>query len=947
MNDIADETLLPRDTLAELDEVLPAETRRQLEVAGLERVLALSPYTARVFARDGGLPEWLLESDRLESVQIPDDIRERAGSLMEADDEAAFKRGLRIQRNREMVLALWRDLTGRSDLDETLAALSGLADALIGVAHDWLETGLRARHGVPRDANGELQSLVVLGLGKLGGGELNFSSDVDLIFLFPEAGETDGERSLDNEQFFTRLGRSLIRVLDEVTPDGQVYRVDMRLRPFGASGPLVMNFTGAETYYQLHGREWERYALIKARPVAGDIEAGEAMLTTLQPFIYRRYLDYSVFGSLRDMKQGIRREVRRKGLEDNIKLGRGGIREIEFVVQAYQLIRGGREPVLRNRALRPTLAATAEQGHLEPEDADRLAAAYDFLRRLENRIQGLYDAQTHDLPVDEADRRRLVAAMGETDWESLQHRVNEIRETVARAFDDVFVGPALPEENSDDNAFADIWQDRLDEASAHKLLRRTGFDNPEAATRVLVHLRDCHAVRRMGERGRRRLDRLIPSVLHLAAAKSNATDTLQRMTGVVEAIATRTAYLALLAENPQALEHLGRLCSASPWVADRISRHPLLLDELIDPRIFQQAPATGDYAEELAEHLAPAVDDLERLMDGLREFHQAAVLRIAAADISGSLDAEAVSERLTLLAEVILQRVLTIARAGMEQRHGRPRCRDDGTREAGFIIVAYGKLGSRELAYGSDLDLVFLHDSQGESQQTDGEKPLDNGVFFARLAQRIIHQLATPTPAGVLYEVDTRLRPSGSAGLLVSSLEAFEQYQQGKAWTWEHQALLRARPVAGENSLMARFGQIRETALTRPREDRELADEVRAMRTRMLEQGNVAAGDPKRESGGLVDVEFLAQYWALKHAREYPALLAETGTIGLLVALRDQGCVPEADINPLIDAARTLRTALHGRTLSGGTDVGEAGALDEVFESVRAVWARTLGTVAN
>ncbi|MDQ2069622.1 bifunctional [glutamate--ammonia ligase]-adenylyl-L-tyrosine phosphorylase/[glutamate--ammonia-ligase] adenylyltransferase [Natronospira bacteriovora] len=913
--------------------------RTQLGSLGLESLLSCSPYVQSVLRRDEGLLDWL---EQAQGARTADGIRARWQHLLESEDEAAVMAGLRVARNREMVLTLWRDISGQDSLSDTLGALTALADALIGLAHDWSRARLLARHGCPRNGAGKEQSLIVLGLGKLGGGELNFSSDVDLIFAFPEGGETDGERALDNETFFTRLGRQIIRLLDEVTADGQVYRVDMRLRPFGASGPLVMNFSGIETYYQLHGREWERYALIKARPVAGDIQAGESLLRELQPFVYRRYLDYSVFGSLRDMKQGIRREVRRKGLEDNIKLGRGGIREIEFIVQLFQLIRGGREAELRQRSLRSALEGAVQNGHIAAADGERLQAHYDFLRRLENRIQGLHDAQTHDLPDDAADRERLLAMMGMRSWPELENQVAEVRREVGEAFDDVFVGPALPEEQAAGNAFDDLWRDRLDEAAAEKLLRRTGFADAARVRDLLSKLRESRPVQRMGERGRKRIDRLMPSVLLLAASKDNAEATLQRMASVVEAIATRTAYLALLVENPRALEHLGRLCAASPWAAERIARHPLLLDELIDPRIFQESPEPEAYARELDELLNGCGDDLERLMDALREFQQATVLRVVAADIAGALEVGEVSDRLTLLAELILQRVLGIARRALVERHGHPRCEDPDAREPGFIIVAYGKLGSIELAYGSDLDLVFLHDSRGEAQQTDGERSVDNGLFFARLAQRIIHQLATPTPAGRLYEVDTRLRPSGASGLLVSGLEAFVDYQREKAWTWEHQALMRARPVAGDEALQAAFREARQAILCRARDHAGLKKDIVAMRERMLaEQTSGDGADLKRSSGGLVDAEFLVQYWALAHAAEHPAVVAGTGMVEHLRALKEAGCI-EADVAQQLEkAAYTLRGELHARTLAGNRERPLPHAVQAAMSTVAGIWHAT------
>jgi glutamate-ammonia-ligase adenylyltransferase len=932
------------DGLAAVD--MDEAPRRCLEAAGGVRICALSPFVLGALQRDAEVAAWLGEDDRLHTVNTPRAVRERVSACAaDVSDATGLMRALRRQRQREMVLIAWRDLAGKAALEESLEALSALAEACLVTAHDRLDMQLAQRHGTPRDEAGEEQSLVVLALGKLGGGELNFSSDIDLIFAFPAGGQTDGERSLDNETYFTRLGRDLIRVLDEPTADGRVFRVDMRLRPFGASGPLAVSFNAMETYYQLHGREWERYALIKARPVAGDIPAGEVLLSGLQPFIYRRYFDYSVFGALREMKQGIRREVQRKGLEDNIKLGRGGIREIEFIVQLYQLIRGGREPELRTRSLLRALEGACRNRHIGIGDAEALEAAYCFLRRLENRLQAMHDRQTHALPGGEDDRLRLAVAMGCDRWEDLAERFEAERSQVRRIFDEVFVGPALPGEGADEaNPFADLWQNRLPEEARRALLRRTGFGDGEAALASLDGFRRSHAVRRMGDRGRLRLDRLMPALFSRASKGALPQILLERLLRVIEAIATRTAYLALLVENTMALEHLARLCEASPWITERIARHPLLLDELIDPRIFRQPPSPEAHAAELDEMLAPADGDLERQMDLLREFQQAAVLRVAAADISGLLDAEAVSGQLSALAELILRRVLVIAWEGLAARHGQPRCHDPDARAARFVVVAYGKLGSVELGYGSDLDLVFLHDSDGEQQQTDGDRPLDNALFFSRLAQRVIHLITTQTPAGVLYEVDTRLRPSGSAGLLVSGLTAFADYQRRQAWTWEHQALLRARVVAGDAALAQGFAVVRRELLTVPRPAETLAGEVREMRRRMLrEAGNGEGFDPKRDAGGLTDVEFLVQYWTLRHAAGHPELLEHTGGLELLGALADAGCIPAGDAATLAEATQAFRESLHRLTLSNGGERLGDDSLKPHREAVREIWERELG----
>ncbi len=907
---------------------------------------ALSPWCGRQLAGDPELAAWLADPGVLDQVQEPEAIAGRLEGLRECRDSAALMRGLRQARRREHLLTAARDLLGRATLDETLTALSAFADHAIALACDWLEAEFRKRFGTPRDARGEPVSLVVLGMGKLGGGELNFSSDVDLIFLFPERGQSDGLRQLDNEEFFTRLGRELIRVLDEITADGQVYRVDMRLRPFGASGPLVMSFDGAETYYQLHGREWERYAFIKARAVAGDRVAGERFLCELSPFVYRRYLDYAIFESLREMKDGIMREVARQGLEDNIKLGRGGIREVEFVVQLYQLIRGGRDPELRQRGLRSALAAVVASGHLTPKEGERLSQAYEFLRRLENRLQAQYDQQTHQLPDKGEDRLRLARAMGEEHWDAVAEEFAAHRAAVRSIFESIFVGPKSPSEDGADRSLEDLWHDRLDDERARNLLADLGFAQPATAHEQLRTLAASGPVTRMGERGRKRMDRIMPRIIQAASSTAMPDTTLERMLRVLGAIARRTAYLALLAENPPALEHMARLCATSAWVAARIAEQPLLLDELIDPRIFQAPPDPETLARELDEALARADGDGEREMEALREWRQTAVFSVAVADLTGVLEVAAASEQLTRIAELVVDRVHRLARADLESRHGRPRCGSEG-RAAQFAVIGYGKLGSGEMSYGSDLDIVFIHDSHGDRAQTDGEKrPVDNAVFFSRLAQRMIHMLTTQTPAGTLYEVDTRLRPSGSAGLLVTGIDAFRSYQSEQAWTWEHQALLRARPISGDPEVVTAFREARREILARKRDPERLREDIRAMRERMVRARTEAAGfDCKHDAGGLLDVEFLVQYWALLHAAEVPGMLDHTDTLGLLAAVGEAGLVDADAVRTLETAARSYRQVIHAETLAGEPAAEIRDQARSCREWVVELWNRTLGPV--
>jgi glutamate-ammonia-ligase adenylyltransferase len=916
---------------------------------GHERALAFSRFIAQAGATHPQAFSELLASGDLGRVYAPEAWAERVCTgLAVVQDEAGLALALRRLRQREMLRIAWRDLVGAADLDETLSDLSRLADHLVDAALAWLYAEHCTRYGTPR-ADGQAQQLVVLGMGKLGGGELNFSSDIDLIFAFPQDGRCDGPGELENQQFFIRLGQRLIAALSQQSAEGFVYRVDMRLRPFGDVGPLVASFDAIEEYYQSHGREWERYALVKARAIAGDRAAGESLLERLRPFVYRRYLDYGAFAALREMKALIDREAARKRAVDNIKLGAGGIREIEFIGQVFQLIRGGRDLDLQLRGIREVLRRLVARELLPAHGEAALQAAYVFLRRTENRLQMFADQQTHRLPQEAPARERLACAMGYPDWARFVEALDQHRRAVQGQFDGVFAAPQIDgtQPGGVEREVAALWQGGGSGSSEARLLEGLGYDDPEAVIEELATLREGRVVRSLSETGRARLDRLIPLLLGAAAQADEPLETLRRVLALVASVAQRSVYIALLAENPLALSQLLRLCAASPWIADRVAHHPLLLDELLDARSLYAPLGRDELGAALREELAGVEpDDLEQLMDRLRNFKESQVLKVAAADVMRVLPLMKVSDQLTWIAEAVLEEVLLIAWRQLIAKHGEPRCEVDGVpRGAGFSIIAYGKLGGIELGYGSDLDIVFLHDSAGAAQHTQGPRELENSVFFARLAQRIIHILTALTPAGVLYEVDTRLRPSGASGLMVSSLAAFENYQFEQAWTWEHQALLRARPVAGEPRIAAAFQGLREQVICRERERETLRGEVREMRERMwAEHASKEAGvfDLKRDPGGIADIEFVVQYMVLAHAGDHPALTEYTDNIRNLEALRSCGLMPDSDVQTLMDAYRALRDRVHALTLQDRPERVAEAEFSELRAEVRRIWREVM-----
>ncbi len=728
-------------------------------------------------------------------------------------------------------------------------------------------------------------------------------------------------------------------MLNEPTAEGFVFRVDMRLRPFGDSSPLVSSFDELENYYQIHGREWERYAMIKARVVAGDAEAGARLMALLRPFVYRRYLDYGAFSSLRGMKRLIESEVRRKGMESNIKLGAGGIREIEFVGQAFQLIRGGREPALQERRILAVLELL-QQGNLLPEYVvQQLTDAYLFLRRTEHRLQEYADQQTHKLPEDETGRMRLVLSMGFDGWEPFKAELDAHRSNVQEHFEQVFAAPQTRHAESDELDLNGVWQQELEPDVSLQALSAAGYEQPEEVLRQLDALYNGRRYQTLSDNGKRLMDRLMPLLLGVAGQMEQPDAALGRVLQLLEQILQRSAYLSLLVENPMALSQLVKLCAASPWITRQLTRYPVLLDELLDPRMLYSPPGREELEAELRQRLLPvAQDDLERQMELLRHFRHSNVLRVAAADVADAIPLMVVSDHLTDIAEVVLEHTLELAWNHLLERHGAPPCNGD---EKGFAIIAYGKLGGIELSYGSDLDLVFVHDS--EAGDTDGPRPVASAVFYARLAQRIIHILATQTAAGILYEVDTRLRPSGASGLLVSGFDAFARYQQEKAWTWEHQALVRARIVAGSESLGERFSWLRRQVLSRPRDKTALCREVAEMRSKMVETHSGRDRNLfhlKQDPGGITDIEFMVQYAVLAWAHEYPELLEYTDNIRILERLARADLLTEEEAGLLADAYRVYRARLHRLVLQEAAPAVTAGEFAAYREGVVRLWQK-------
>ena len=845
-------------------------------------------------------------------------------------DEESLRCALRQLRQRVMAALIVRDISGQAPLSEVVETMSTLADLTTNVALDALHRQLAATFGEPLDKHGQPQRLLVIGMGKLGGRELNVSSDVDYIFIYPEDGETAGSaetrRKIEAYEFFTRLGKKLIATLAEITGDGQVFRVDMRLRPNGDSGPLVCSLVSLENYLITQGREWERYAWIKARVMnAGDNQQPvwiAALEKIVRPFIYRKYLDFGAINAMRDLHAQIRREVARKDKADHIKLGPGGIREIEFIAQVFQLIRGGRDGILQIRPTISVLPLLVDRHLLPAESVQELIDAYHFLRRLEHRLQYVNDAQTHMLPSSETERMQIARSMDFHDWAAFAPVLEAHRQRVAHHFEAIF---SDPEEGT--HALAGLWFEQIDGEDALEAVSGLGFRQAKHMLERLRSFRQSAKYQQLPGQNRERLDMLGPRLIEAAAATPSPDATWQRGLDFLETVSRRGAYLALMQQYPQALTKLANIIGSSAWAATYLTRHPILLDEVLDPRLYEIATDFAGFRNTMAQRLGEVVGDTEREMDIMREEHHAQVFRLLAQDIAGLQTLERLADHLTELADIVVQTTLALCWEKLRNRHPQP------AQPPKFAVIAYGKLGGKELGYGSDLDLVLLHD--------DPEPSISE--LYARLGQRMSTWMSSQTSAGQLFDVDYRLRPNGDSGMLVNSLDAFRSYLLEKAWVFEHQALTRARFCAGDPELGARFESLRIEILRQPRDLPKLREDVLAMRQRMLDAhatNSAEIFDIKHDPGGLVDVEFIVQYLILGHAHAHDRLCGNLGNIALLGIAADLNLVPRELADPVRTIYREYRRTQHAFRLDGiaGSKV-ERDAYRQQIDTVRALWS--------
>jgi len=903
---------------------------------------ALSDFLAESALQD---PQWLLHGLQEQSLLKPTPVQGISQVIAEAvarsNSEEALMRNLRGSRRHIQSHIIWRDILGEASLEETLAATTALADNAIVHSLDWLYSELEVRWGTPTDSEGNRQPMLVLGMGKLGGEELNVSSDIDLIFCYPEVGVTQGvRRERDNQEFFTRLGQRLIHVLNHSTVDGRVFRVDMRLRPFGDSGPLVMPFSAVEDYYQEHGRDWERYAMIKARLLGRNDPYHQQLVEMLMPFVFRRYIDFSAIQSLRQMKLLISQDERRRQLQNNIKLGRGGIREIEFIAQAFQLIRGGRDPGLQPRSLKFILPYLSQAGLLTESQVVQLQEGYRFLRNLEHRLQGINDEQTQTLPDDELSQCRVALSLGYSNWKQLLKALDQHRDAIHAIFQQVVGGDdETAAEDQVDEPLLALWQAN-DWQAEHiaELLSEHGVPHADEMGAPLLRFKEQVGRRTMGPRGRECLERLIPRLLHIMTSEPCSASAFALILALFDKILTRTAYLELLQENPAALRQLVRLCNASEWIARHLAYYPLLLDELLAPAHLYSTTQLSAYGDELRQYLLRIPDDdLEQQMEALRQFKQIQLLRIAATDVTGGLPLMKVSDHITALAEAILAQVVHLAWQQTKEKHGVPEAAERP--EDLLAVIGYGKLGGFELGYGSDLDLVFLH--QAAPGETNGERSIENQQFFVKLVQRITHIFTTRMPSGILYEIDLRLRPSGNSGLLVCPIKAFADYQDSEAWVWEHQALVRARIVFGNHQLQQQFNALRRTILCQGRDLGELALEVAKMREKMrqhLSKGTEQLFDLKQDAGGIADIEFIAQYLVLAYSSMQPEMAVWPDNVRIFETATRLGLLPVKDAESLTSAYIQLRDLSHRLTLGAGSKLIDRSEVGGEIGDVEKVW---------
>ncbi|MBC2704149.1 bifunctional [glutamate--ammonia ligase]-adenylyl-L-tyrosine phosphorylase/[glutamate--ammonia-ligase] adenylyltransferase [Desulfobacula sp.] len=882
----------------------------------LIKIFLFSEFIAASFTKNPGIFKDLIDSKDLFKSYSEYTVVARLEKKISKDMDVATVKEILLQTKLyETIRIAWRDLTGKAKLSETLFDLSTLADAIVDMAIKVIYDEVCESYGLPVDSEGNFQGMIVLGMGKLGAKELNFSSDIDLIFVYPKEGYTNGENIISNEAFFTKVCRRFLRFFSPGSHGINFYRIDTRLRPYGDGGPLVMSSFVFEAYYQAQGREWERYAMIKARPVAGDIEAGFKLLKVLNSFIYRRYFDYGSFDSFRDMKHRITLQVKNKKLKNNIKLGAGGIREIEFFGQLFQLIRGGVEPKLQEQKILKVLDLLESHSCINEATKKDLKESYVFLRMVENRLQAYADLQTHDIPEKEDQRKVLALSMGVDAWDDFAKNLNDHMQRVHYHFSQLLVSEEQEKPDKEMLDLKELWVNINDPQFTPDSIAIGRFKEPDRVLSILRFLEEHPNTKRLTSNGRKKLARLIPVLVRKIGEQNDPDAVLVKLIDLIITIERRTCYLSLLIENKRALGTLITLAQKSPWIITFLSKHPALLDELMHPATLYFPPGKQALEKEMETRMEGIPSgDLEFLLEELCVFKQINYLRVSAADVSGNYPLMKVSDHLTYIAETVLSQVLLSAWDIVTQKYGFPDgISDKNPEHCGFAVIVYGKVGGLEMGYKSDIDIVFLY--KADSGVTKGRlKSIDTIRFYSNLGQRIINALTMHTPAGILYGADMRLRPGGNSGMIVSHIDAFEDYMKNQAWTWEHQALIRARPVAGDKALCSRFNEIRKAVLIEKRDAKALKKEVGEMRERMREEHlkyKKDFFDLKQSRGCIVDIEFLVQYLILKNAHTCPDITIWTDNIRLLESLDAEGIITGFESERLQKAYLIMRKAVH------------------------------------
>ena len=904
----------------------------------LQKTLRASQYAEQVLSLHTPLLEQDFAIDQFQKSLTTSQIHSLVqDSLLDIQNENQWMSTLRILRARLMFRWIWQDSNQLTDVVTLTRELSDFADASINAAKDFARIPLLAKHGEPVGYGGKVQDLIVVAMGKLGAQELNLSSDIDLIFAFDEQGETNGRKCVDVQQFCIAWGQKIIYLLEHITADGFVFRVDMRLRPWGDGSALAISHAALEKYLSQHGREWERYAWIKARIVSGGVD-GDELLAMTRPFVFRKYVDYTAFEAMREMKAMIEREVARRNIEDDIKLGAGGIREVEFIVQVFQLIYGGSKLELQDRQCLVSLKHLGEVGLLDDEAVVDLEDAYLFLRRVEHAIQALNDQQTQSLPSEIDPRNRIVETLGFEDWGQFITHLNQKRQKVIYQFEHLIKEKGT-ETLAESFGQLEVRLESVLDDHAKNLIKEFWFG---------------HAIKKLPAKAIQRLKEFWPHLIEAILQSDKPQTALVRLMPLIESVMRRTVYLVMLIESKGALQRLVKMATVSPWICEELTHYPVLLDEFLSMDF--ELPKRKDLEDSLRQQLLRIeIDQMEDQMRVLRLFKKSNVLTVAASDVLAESPLMKVSDALTDVAEVSVIATLNLAYQITAKKHGYPldaegqRCSMD---HIAFAVIGYGKVGGIELGYGSDLDLVFIHYID-EQSDTDGLKAISGFTFAMRVAQKFMSLMTTQTLDGRVYEIDTRLRPSGEAGLLVTSLKAFEQYQLKNAWVWEHQAIVRARSIAGESSLREKFEELRRVILTLPRDEHKVREEVLNMRQKMKdhlgsskEQKKDGIFHLKQDAGGIVDIEFMAQYVVLAWSGTNADLAHYSDNVRILEDAAKARCLSSDDASALIQAYLSERAESHRLALANQSMQVSAADWFDTREVVCKLWQRLIDPTA-